>query len=387
MPRRTVLAAGATAATTAAAAATLMPATAALAGQPEPGAAGDDLRELVQGELKRAIGAGYPGMVIGALAGRLSYVGGAGRRAEAGSPPPDADTLFQLASITKTFTATGLALAAELGKVELTGAANRYLPPDLAIPAHRNIPVTLTHLSNHTSGLPELPPNLPSDPDFRPADPYAVFTRDKLVAGLRRTKLVTKPGAKYTYSNYGAGMLGHALETIYRRPYDALLRPITHTLGLRDITTTLTGERRRRKASGHTETGQSTVDWRFATLAGCGALYGTANDLMRYVRAQLAAAGSAGFGPAPAGPLGRAIATTHRRTHQYQARQWVGLGWHETVGKYSLIWHNGSTYGYRSFAGFVPSAGVGVVILTNTAKEADSIGVRVISELVKLSGG
>lgn len=375
LTRREALVKGTTAAATAGIGATMGlgptgPATAAPAGDKR-------LRDAVREELAAAIKEGFPGLTIAALAGGRTYVAGAGHVAGAGSPAPDGETIFQLGSVTKTFTATALALDAELGRLRLTDPANKHLPSRLALPSAGNQVITLTQLSNHTSGLPRLPVGIDQDPAFDPRDPYAKFTLDKLAASLTKTTLATPPGTKSEYSNLGVGMLGHALTVRSGRSYANLIRPITSTLGMRDTGRTLSPSQLRRKAAGHDAEGKSTVDWHVASLEGAITLYGTGNDLLRYLRAQLAGA---------PGPLGRAIKRTHQPTHKESPRLSLGLGWHLTplksqTGSHRMIWHNGGTGGFRSFIAFVPDSHTAVAVLTNSSRDSEALGARLLSKL------
>jgi CubicO group peptidase (beta-lactamase class C family) len=124
-----------------------------------------------------------------------------------GAPP---DGRFEIGSVTKTMTATLLALLAADGTLNLDDEAGRWLR------AGPNGAITLRQLATHTSGLPAVAPN------FRPADPgnyWAAFTAELAEEGLRQAALT--PGRRY--SNFGYQLLGLVLERAADQSYAALV--------------------------------------------------------------------------------------------------------------------------------------------------------------------
>lgn len=117
---------------------------------------------------------------------------------------PDGDTVFEIGSITKTFTATLLAQAVLAGRVTLDTSVSQLLP-DFKIPLRGGMEITLGELGTQHSALPRMPTNiLPKDP----ANPYADYDAAKLKAFLADYQLLRDPGAAYEYSNLGFGLLG-----------------------------------------------------------------------------------------------------------------------------------------------------------------------------------
>lgn len=295
-----------------------------------PASATGSLKSLVDEHASKITG--YDTVAVGAFRGRETY-------------SVRGDTIFQIGSITKTFTAVLLALT---GRVD--DPVRRHLPRRFPAPD-----VTLAQLSSHTSGMPRLPPGLLEHPDFDPRDPYAHVTEDFLVEALRKTTLLTPPGTAYLYSNYGAGLLGLALT----RNYEALVRhQVTIPLGLKDTALTLTHSQRARKAQGYDAEGKPTPDWRLPVLPGAGALYGTVDDLLRYTRAHL--------GNAPH-RLRLALAEVQRPRFDIDSTAKVGLGWHFATlpsGR-TVTFHDGGTGGFTSMTAFSPQDGTGVSIIVN----------------------
>jgi D-alanyl-D-alanine-carboxypeptidase/D-alanyl-D-alanine-endopeptidase len=212
-----------------------------------------------------------------------------------------------------------------------------------------------------------------------PANPYAHYDRAKLAKDLTDLWPDRDAGEKYVYSNLGAGVLGHALAhaakaTSYE---DALAQRVLTPLGLADTRITLTPAQRRRFPPSYLTTGEPTAHWDLASLEGCGALRSTAHDQLAFLAANL------GLTPTP---LSRALQSAIQPRRDTESPRWrVGLGWHvgtlRTDGGPTVVWHNGGTFGSRSFVGFVSEAKVGVVALTNTGHSVDELAVGLLRRL------
>ncbi len=288
--------------------------------------------------------------------------------------PPAADTLFQIGSITKTFTALLLADAVIAGEVALDQPAQELFP-DVEVPARRR-PFTLLDLATHTSGLPRLPPGLARQAIKHREDPYAELTTDQALRALERTRLRRPPGRRIRYSNFGAGLLGVALERATGRPYQELVEGrICRPLGLVDTTVDPVSERADRRAQGHSRRGRPVPDWQLPALPGMGALWSTPADLNRFLQAMLSP---------PPDRLGEAVAMTQVVRVGARGPLSMCLGWHRLplgrTGQH-MLFHNGGTGGFFSWLGFVPATGAGALVLTNTSRPVDRLGVDVIRML------
>lgn len=294
----------------------------------------------------------------------------------AGGAPLDAHSVFEIGSVTKTFTAAALASMAADGTVRLDQPVAELLPPGTVVPSRGGRPIRLVDLATQTSGLPRLPDNLaPRDP----ADPYADYDGARLLAFLARYRLPRDPGARYEYSNLGAGLLGYALAARAGTSYERLVAGrVLRPLGMTETAVTLGPALRARLAPGHDAGGAAVPGWTLDALAGAGALRSTAADMARYVAAHLAAP--------PATALAAALAATHlKRAETGVPDLGIGLAWHVATPSAgpawgdTLVWHNGQTGGYASFAGFSPARGVGVVVLSNTARSVDDLALALLT--------
>ncbi len=308
-----------------------------------------------------------PGMVVGIIDGRGARILAHGMASPAIGTPVDGDTLFEIGSITKPLTGTVLARLAARGVLRLDDPAARWLP-ELA-PAPDGIgSITLRQLATHTAGLPRLPTTLAFFLQMLrdPADPYARYTREALLADLTKMAPAT-PGA-FTYSNLGYAVLGLALERATGRSYAQLLADeVLLPAGLTDATLEPTHPR---LAAGHRGDGEPTAHWHLGPFAAAGGLRMSARDMQRLLAAALAARAPFDanvFAPQAAVDTGDAPAET------------VALGWmRREAADGPLIWHNGGTGGFRSFVGFRPQQGIGVFVFANSEADVDDLALHLL---------
>ena len=280
----------------------------------------------------------------------------------------DGNTVFEIGSITKVFTASLLADMAARGEVKLDDPVAKYLPPTVRMPSRNGRQITLLDLATQSSGLPRMPSN------FKPGDesnPYSDYTVEEMYAFLSGYELPRDIGAQYEYSNIGVGLLGHALALRAGKSYEALVTDrILKPLGMNDTRITLDASGKARLARGHTATGVPTANWDLLTLAGAGALRSTVNDLLKFLAANLDSTSK---------PLGPVLASTRFARRDIDAQMKIGLNWHIlTAFQRPLVWHNGGTGGYRTFIGIDPANQRGVVVLSNQSVSPDDIGFHLL---------
>lgn len=291
--------------------------------------------------------------------------------------PLNGDTIFEIGSATKVFTALLLADMVQRGEVALTDPIAKYLPPEVKTPQRAGHSITLQDLAMHTSGLPRIPSNFaPRDA----ANPYADYSVEQLYQALSSYELTRDIGSKYEYSNLGGGLLGHVLARRADTDYETLVRArICKPLGMNSTVIAPTPEMKGRFAVGHNATLAAVPNWDLPTLAGAGALRSTANDLLNFLAANL------GYSESSLAPAMAAMVKDHRPTGTPGME--IALGWHVFPGDGNpIIWHNGGTGGYRSFLGYSPKSRVGVVVLSNTftAAGVDDIGLHLLNSRAPL---
>ncbi len=318
------------------------------------------------------------GIVVGVIDARGRRVIAYGSAEVRTQRPVNGDTVFEIGSATKVFTSLLLADAVQRGEVALDDPISRYLPPEVTVPQRSGQPITLQHLATHTSALPRLPSNL------APADwsnPYADYTVAQLYAFLSAHELTRDIGSRYEYSNLGAGLLGHVLARRAGKDYESLVHErITGPLGMASTAIALADALKPRLAAGHNAVRAPVRNWDLPTLAGAGALRSTANDLLSLLSAHI------GYLKSPLAPAMAAMLRVRAPTGRPGLD--IALGWHvlTTPSGREIVWHNGGTGGYRSFIGFDPKAGTGVVVLSNmfTTAGVDDIGRHLLDPALKL---
>jgi D-alanyl-D-alanine-carboxypeptidase/D-alanyl-D-alanine-endopeptidase len=319
----------------------------------------DDIRRILSDRVDRD--RQTPGIVVGVINGdRRSIVAH-------GDIRPDA--LFEIGSITKVFTSLLLADMVERGEVALRDPVSKYLPEGTKVPQRNGRAITLEDLATHMSGLPRLPTNL--SPRLL-ANPYVDYTPAKLYDFLGSYELQRDPGSKWEYSNLGAGLLGHALSRRAGMDYDTLVRlRICYPLDMTSTRAIVPSEMKSRAATGHNALLQPTPPWDWDALAGAGALWSNASDMLEFLAANLGYKKS-GLAPAMAAML--------------KVRPAIGmgdigqaLGW-QTMARdgVELIWKDGGTFGFSSFIGFEPKSGRGVIVLSDAGGGVNDIGMHLL---------
>ena len=319
------------------------------------------------------------GIVVGIIDANGRRIIAHGHPAKGDPRPVDGQTVFEIGSITKVFTALLLADAMEKGTLSLGTPVATLLPSSVIMPEDKQTPITLGDLATHMSGLPRLPTNLvPADM----SNPYTGYDAAKLYTFLSSHKPLRRPGVEHEYSNLGAGLLGHAIALQAGSSYEQLVvSRIAAPLGMKDTAISSRPDWAKRRATGHDAAMEPVSDWDLDALQGAGALRSTVDDLLLFLEAAMGKTAS---------PLAPAFATL-LATRQplgngdgdQQALGWVISG----KGDKQFIWHNGGTGGYRSFVGYRPSTGVGVVALSNASTDVgvDDIGRHLLNRNAPLA--
>jgi serine-type D-Ala-D-Ala carboxypeptidase/endopeptidase len=339
-----------------------------------------ELQSVLDKDLAEALASGQlaPGTGAGVSIGVVEH--GVRKVFSYGTAKPD--SIFEIGSITKTFTALILSQLVEQGKVHFDDPVRTLLPAGtVEKPAGEEI--TLLDLAAQHSGLPRLPTNMsPADP----ANPYADYDAAKLYAFLAKQGVGRPAKTEFLYSNLGFGLLGQALAVHAGLTYPELLKQqVTAPLGLKDTVVSLTAEQQARFIQGHNPAHRPVPAWDLGALQGAGAIRSTASDMLTYVEANLhpekLPAGNAG----PGSTLRSALEQQHVLRADAMPGTKIALAWlfEEETGNY---WHNGGTGGFTSYAFFNPKGDYAAVVLLNTTlgstgSFADRLGTHISQRL------
>ena len=273
--------------------------------------------------------------------------------------PVNENTLFNIGSITKTFTTLLLADMVKQGLVNLTDPIERYLPSSVKVPEFNGQKITLEHLATHTSGLPEFPPNL-LDNNGNIIESY---NANQLYQALSNTKLTRAPGSQFQYSSFGMGLLGQILSLKADVSYNQLVKDrILNVLGMNDTKITLSqNEINNSFPVGHRGGKEITTPKIPMILADAGAYHSTAPDMLKYISANL---GLIHTKLDDAMKLQHLIRHTGVNANPMNYTEYVGLGWRILTNfGTEVIAHTGAINGWNANVAFIPSKQIGVVAL------------------------
>lgn len=275
------------------------------------------------------------------------------------------ETVFEIGSITKVFTALLLADMARRGEVGLDDPVARHLPGDFHLPELEGRQITLADLATHTSGLPRMPPfpGSPLSPSWLEA--MARFSLEDFKAWLADFHPEPHPptAAGWWYSNVGYALLGMALAHRGGRPYKTLLQArVIDPIGLRDTAFYPTAVMRPRLAESHDSALKPIPPTELGIFIGAGGLLSTPRDLSRFAAAILPGSG------ARIAPDERLLLTVRR------AAPWIGgvqaLGWEvrDAPGG-AFVSKDGVTNGQAASMVFDPDKRLAIVALSNTSPD------------------
>jgi serine-type D-Ala-D-Ala carboxypeptidase/endopeptidase len=276
--------------------------------------------------------------------------------------PPTAASVYELASVTKSFTGALAAKAVVDGRMGLDADFRTYLPgafPNLAKEGH---PITLRSLATHTSGIQrDLPDSdaLMAHPDFdHIGDQLAKlnkgFDRARSIEALHDVTLRTVPGARFAYSNIGIRLIGYGLDHISGLSFaDLLRRDITGPLGMTETRLSLTPAMRARLVKPYSRFGHL-QPYHDASAGAAYGLWSTPRDMARYLAWQLDERDPV---------IARAHGLIHGTSEDGQGLIWnIGRD-----GTERMLWHGGGSFGMTSQILLYPDSRDGYVLLANDA--------------------
>jgi CubicO group peptidase (beta-lactamase class C family) len=286
--------------------------------------------------------------------------------------PPDENSLFDIGSITKTFTATLLAQKVVEGELNLEDRVQGYLPGEqVTMPVWEGTEIRLKHLATHTSGLPRAPRESaqPYPEGYDPYNPYDAYETSHVYDYLNNyCDLEFEPGTGYLYSNTGGGLLGHALGLEDGTSFSELLhRRILEPLGMELTTLDLEAEHLPFLAPGHDEMMDSVANYTANDIfEGAGFIKSSLKEMILYLKANLGMIGDqTPFELAQQHHFEVGEVTYSDREGRFNLS--IGLGWHiHTVSEdYSYCYHGGRTNGYMTFMAFDRDRSTGFVVMFN----------------------
>lgn len=343
-------------------------------------------RKVPEGNLESAIHAevrklvkdqAYAGLVVGVYKNGKTFIKGFGIVSEEIKHPPDAETVFQIGSISKVLTASLLQRLCEEGVVSMDDTLEKLLGPSMPLaPSVKG--VTLRQLVTHTSGFPRIPKVISekmaasAGGDDPMLDPYRHLTTEDIFGYLASAEDKQNAG-RFDYSNYGMGLLGHILEVVTGEEYESMVtEKILHPLNMNHTVIALTPEMKAKLAQGYTGKGVPTPIWSFGALQGAGAFSSTAEDLIKFIQASVAEEGLA--------------SELLRKMAKPQFSGKTGIGWIQPTfidrifGGGAVVWHDGMVGGYASYLAIDKDRRTGVIVLANQASHLEMLGMMLMRQ-------
>jgi D-alanyl-D-alanine-carboxypeptidase/D-alanyl-D-alanine-endopeptidase len=304
------------------------------------------------------------GISIGMIRNGKSYLYNYGSTQKGKTVLPTGETVYEIASITKTFGATLLAKAVMEKKVMLSDDIRKYLKEDYPNLTYNGTPITLLNLVNLTSGLPNW---MPEKDLFSKANPDSIpfildsvhteYSRQDLYRDLHQVKLQALPGSIARHCNTAAQLLGYIMEEVYQDSFDHLLKKhFTKTLKMSNTVLLELGKVPSKMATGYDGKGREMpiIDWEALRVAA--SIASTSSDMLKYMALQLDEANAA-------------IKLSHEPTFGKVEEGAIALNWkvkRTADGKQSIS-HTGGSLGFSSYMEFYPDLNSGIVLLCNEA--------------------
>ena len=285
------------------------------------------------------------------------------------------DSMFEIGSLTKTFTGLILAQMVQQKKVSFDDPVRNFLPEGTVIKP-LGAEITLLDLATQHSGLPRMPDN------FHPANganPYVDYHAAQMYDYVNKHGVGRANDTIFLYSNFGFGLLGTALSLRAGIPYGQLVRnQVTAPLHMDDTLITLSSTQQARLIQGHDAQNHPAGRWDFDVFAGAGALVSTASDMLKYLEANLhpekfatpeTPIGAGAAADSPSSTISAAFALDHQLRASGIGPAKVALAWLYNE-QTKIYFHDGGTGGYSSFAAFLPADDRAIVVLYNRSDVA-----------------
>lgn len=311
-------------------------------------------------------------IVVGLYKEGRSAIRLCGVKSHESQTPVDANSVFQIGSISKVFTAYVLQKLVDEGTLAMDSTLKELLGSATTL-NDISANITLHQLVTHTSGLPRIPESLMTLAVERAGeaqvmvDPYTHVSPNEILDYLATANDIKSPG-KFDYSNYGMGLLsqvleqhtGHSLEQLYSKH---IFRP----LKMQSSGIEFTPDAQALLVQGYSSDGEPVKVWSFDVLGGAGAAYSNTNDMLRFIETSLTPGTEA-----------------HQMLEKMRAPQSsgkTGIGWMQPgfIGKFfgnaRYIWHNGQVGGYVSYLAINPIDKSGIVVMASRSNDLTMMGI------------
>ena len=223
-----------------------------------------------------------PGLIFGAVRNGETALAGFGETRDGNGVEPDENSIFRIASVSKTFCGAVLGSMVIDGILGMTDTLQSHAGDGVTVPEKDGHAIRIVDLVTQSSGLPREVPRADSPPE----DPFASNTREVEFAELANDPLLFAPGTAVAYSNWGYDLLGAALATAAGKPYaDQLRTRVLDPLGMKDTTFNPPAADAGRLMQGHFFDGSPMLDVPTPVGIECaGGLHTTGADMLKWIK-------------------------------------------------------------------------------------------------------
>ncbi|UPZ14816.1 serine hydrolase domain-containing protein [Flavobacterium humidisoli] len=291
---------------------------------------------------------------------------------------PTGNTVYELASISKTFASALLARAVLENKVNLNDDVRKYLKEEYPNLGSNGKPITLLNLANLTSGLPNWMPDKDlfgkANPDDIPHildSVHKKYTRQDFYRDLHNVKLQATPGTVSRHCNTAAQLLGYIMESVYNKSYEKLLEMyFINPLKMKNTSLLKSGKIPIKMAKGYDIKGRimPIIDWEDLQVAA--SVASSISDMLKYMAFQM-------------NEKDAAVKLSHVPTFGNIEDNAIALNWKvKKTNNIRSISHTGGSLGFSSYMIFYPDLNSGVVLLSNQADQSTQNELIALSDLI-----
>jgi len=302
---------------------------------------------------------------IGILKDGIAYTSHYGELDAGKGNPPNDETIYEIASVTKTMTGTLVAQAVVDGKLNLDDDIRKYLNNDYPNFQYKNEAIKIKHLLTHTSRLPANWTGF-EDAFKKGGDNMAQeieeigknYTKEIFFEQMENAVLDTIPGLIYEYNNLAPNLMAHILENVYQKSFEELFNDfIFKKNGMTSTKINLSEDEQSRFANGYNGKGQLMPHMPIPTWGAAGAMKSTTSDLIKYMRLQL-------------DTINATILESHRPNFTVNPNFSLGYYWLvKNNGEGIYYSHHGGAMGTQNWFFVFPAYNMGVSVITNSSTE------------------
>ena len=304
---------------------------------------------------------------IGIYKDGKTYIGHYGELDKGKGNKPTDSTLYDIASVSKTFAGTLVAQAELEGKLSIEDNIQKYLNEDYPNLQFEGKPIKIKHLITHTSGLPKFLPDsvnllfnkIDDDLPFKYSDIEKKYNRKQFLSDLHTLVITTIPGSQSNYSNVGTELIGHILENIYGKGYEELLKEyICSVADMPNTKINISDNEKNKLANGYFGKSNIPVPHLLNPLWGAnGCIKSTTPDLINYMKFHL--------------DKNNPVVTKSHGVFYQEKDYNIGCFWvietDRKDGTYYL--HDGTSLGIENWMFIYPKYDLGISIISNRIDE------------------